>query len=124
MNVVQLLLAAALMWTALPAEKSIPSLNNCEVYFPNAFSPNSDGINDEFKAAIANDCGFASFEINIYHKSGSLVYSSTDSSTGWNGQHRNQPAPADVYYYIAKYTVTANEGEIPQIITGDLSLLR
>ena len=82
MNVVQLLLAAALMWSALPAEKSIPSLNNCEVYFPNAFSPNSDGINDEFKPAIANDCGFASFEINIYHKSGTLVYSSTDSSTG------------------------------------------
>lgn len=124
MNVILLLLAAALTCPALPAEKSIPSLNNCEVYFPNAFSPNSDGINDEFKPAIANNCGFASFEINIYHKSGSLVYNSTDSTSGWDGRHRNQPAPADVYYYIAKYTVTANENEIPQIITGDLSLLR
>ncbi|HKK75637.1 MAG TPA: gliding motility-associated C-terminal domain-containing protein [Saprospiraceae bacterium] len=124
MNVVQLLLAVALMWTAAPAEESAPSLNECEVYFPNAFSPNDDGINDEFKPAIANDCTFVSFEMNIYHKSGSLVFSSTDSTIGWNGRHRNQSAPADVYYYIAKYSVTANEDEIPEIITGDISLLR
>lgn len=124
MNVVQMLLVAALAWIVAPVEKTALTEADCKVYFPNAFSPNNDGINDEFKPTIANDCTFTSFELNIYHRNGSLVFSSTDSSKGWNGEHRNQPASAEVYYYIAKYTVTADEREIPEISTGDLNLLR
>lgn len=125
MNVVQMLLVAALMWTAAPVEKSVnTSSNNCEVYFPNAFSPNDDGINDEFKPELANGCSFTSFEINIYHKNGSLMFSSSDPSLGWNGKHRNEPAPIAVYYYIAKYTFNADEEQFPEISSGDINLLR
>lgn len=124
MNVFHLLFVATLLWTAAPAERSALSLNECVVYFPNAFSPNNDGINDEFRPKIDTDCAFASFEINIYHKSGSLVYSSTESSVGWDGRHRDESAPADVYYFVAKYTFSEDENEIPKIISGDLNLLR
>jgi gliding motility-associated-like protein len=113
------------MWTAAPAENSVPvSLNNCEVYFPNAFSPNNDGINDEFIPELADGCSFTSYEMNIYHKSGSLVFSSTDPTLSWDGSHRNEPAPIAVYYYIVKYTTNAEEETLPDIVTGDINLLR
>lgn len=124
MYIIPLLLSAVLTWSAVSPEINTPPTLACQVYFPNAFSPNDDGVNDEFKPALNSDCAFNSFQLHIYHKSGALMFSSTDGNQGWNGAYRNQPAPAAVYYFIARYTFSDTEAEAPVVITGDLNLLR
>jgi len=55
-------------------------------YFPNAFSPNNDGLNDTFKFEGL----FAkSMTINIFDRQGGLVYSSKDVDFEWDGTFKD-----------------------------------
>jgi gliding motility-associated-like protein len=59
------------------------TIENCSfnVFIPNAFSPNSDGLNDRFKPVGER---IESYEISIYTRWGELIYKSGDSN-GWDG---------------------------------------
>lgn len=64
---------------------------------PNVFTPNGDGINDEFRVAYKS---LAEFEIWIYNRWGRLVYHSTDPGKGWDGNINGRPAAVGTYYYV------------------------
>lgn len=75
----------------------------CEVFVPNAFSPNGDGINDYFKPQLQN--GQILTGMHIYNRLGQLVYNSKDARQGWNGKFENgKVAPSDTYMYLVEYT--------------------
>jgi gliding motility-associated-like protein len=63
---------------------------------PNAFSPNGDQINDEFKISEGI---YANFKMAIFNRWGTLVYYSTDPAKGWNGDYEGQPARSGTYLY-------------------------
>ncbi len=74
--------------------------DNPYVYLPNAFSPNSDGINDLLK--IIHQGIFELEDFRLYNRWGEMVYQTNDIKKGWNGYYKNEPAPVGVYvYYIA-----------------------
>ena len=54
-----------------------------DIYVPNAFSPNSDGHNDVLKAIPAGIRQFRYF--TIFDRWGQLVFSTGNSSIGWDG---------------------------------------
>ena len=76
------------------------------IYIPNIFSPDYDGINDVFYifggpevAQIRN--------FQIYDRWGEQVFRAgniqpNDPSKGWNGTFRGQPAPSGVYAWYAE----------------------
>lgn len=64
---------------------------------PNVFTPNGDGINDEFRVAYKS---LESFEIWVYNRWGRLVYHSTDPGKGWDGNINGRPAAVGTYYYV------------------------
>lgn len=97
---------------------------DCKIYTPNAFSPNDDGINDEFRPLAGEGCSFTNFQLKIFDRNGSLVFQSNSSDEAWDGRFRNEPAPIAVYYYIFSYTATTEQGEEKEIETGEVSLLR
>lgn len=74
---------------------------------PNVFTPNDDGINDDFVVKVLNP---SSYSIIIYDRWGKKVYSSTDPTKYWNGRLNgtNHLAPDGVYYYIIKATCADN----------------
>jgi gliding motility-associated-like protein len=57
--------------------------DDCEIYFPSAFTPNNDGLNDVFR--MLNPYKVTDFHISIYNRWGQVVYESTDPSKGWTG---------------------------------------
>jgi gliding motility-associated-like protein len=69
------------------------------LYFPNAFSPNGDGLNDVFKAS---GTFVESFEMYIYDRWGQLVLKTNDINKGWDGIYRTGDAPQDTYVYKGK----------------------
>lgn len=72
------------------------------VYVPNTFTPNEDGINDLFKftANCVDD-----YEINIYNRWGTLLYTGQRGSPYWDGGTRHGYYVADgVYVYTIEYT--------------------
>ena len=87
---------------------------------PDAFTPNNDGVNDEFCLQGWDVC-ITDFKILIYDRWGEKVFESTDSGFCWNGQYKGKifdPA-VFVYYLNAKLS---NNSEINK--KGNISLIK
>jgi gliding motility-associated-like protein len=54
-----------------------------KMVMPNAFSPNGDGINDEFR--IPPNVTFQLDEFSVYNRWGKKIFSTADITKGWNG---------------------------------------
>lgn len=67
------------------------------LYVPSAFTPNNDGINDQFK--ITAQGRITKFFLSVYNRWGSLVFSSTDINHSWNGSINDIPQPSGVFIY-------------------------
>ena len=75
----------------------------CEVFVPNAFSPNGDGNNDFFNPVLEN--GQILLSMQIFDRWGKLVYNNTSLRRGWNGKYENDlEAGSGTYMYFIKYT--------------------
>jgi gliding motility-associated-like protein len=73
-----------------------------EMYIPNAFTPNGDGMNDVFLAKSNLDLDY--FQMNIYTADGrQILFSSKDIHKGWDGTYRGQRLPHGVYFYNIRY---------------------
>lgn len=70
------------------------------VVFPNAFTPNGDGLNDVF-----NFTGqfVSEYELYIYNRWGELIFFSDNPDRGWNGLINGKQAEAGIYAYKAKF---------------------
>ena len=73
----------------------------CELYLPNTFTPNNDGINEVFKPVY--HCEMTDYELKIYNRMGKLVFSTTDPNIGWNGYYRTSNGIEDIYNYSLQY---------------------
>jgi gliding motility-associated-like protein len=94
------------------------------VFIPNSFSPNFDGLNDVFLPVFSNyGIDNKTFDMEILDRWGSLLYKTTDPTRGWNGsvQNSGEQLKNDVYVYRIKYKDL--EGRIYSKI-GYLSLMK
>ncbi|SEW30161.1 gliding motility-associated C-terminal domain-containing protein [Chitinophaga arvensicola] len=73
-----------------------------EIYVPNAFSPNGDGLNDYFRFIPVGIVTYKFFR--IFNRWGTEIYSSTDFRGGWDGTFKGAPAPVDTYIWILEGT--------------------
>nr|WP_294944843.1 gliding motility-associated C-terminal domain-containing protein [uncultured Mucilaginibacter sp.] len=71
-----------------------------DIYIPNTFTPNNDGINDTW-AIEGLDADKTSL-IKVFNRYGNEVYSSKGYAIPFRGENRGKKVPAGVYYYILK----------------------
>lgn len=70
------------------------------LYVPNAFSPNGDGNNDDFKPIVL---GMKSLDIfRVYNRWGQLLYSSTNTKKGWDGTFGGKAQDPATYVWYAE----------------------
>lgn len=71
---------------------------------PNAFTPNGDDVNEEFKG-IGVFAGMREFEMQVFDRWGNLIFSSRDPDEGWNGMvaGTGKKAPPGLYVYLVRY---------------------
>ncbi|MDC9722343.1 MAG: gliding motility-associated C-terminal domain-containing protein [Urechidicola sp.] len=74
---------------------------NCPPTIPDGFSPNGDGINEEFNIVGLYDI-FVNFKLEIYNRWGALVYEGNQQTLKWNGRLKNNKelVPVGIYYYV------------------------
>ncbi len=96
-----------------------------DIYIPNVFSPNSDGINDVFYI-YSNELVIKEIsQLSIYDRWGNKVFEknnfpANDPSFGWDGFFRSEKMNVGVFVYWTK-VILENDEEI--ILKGDLTLL-
>lgn len=66
------------------------------ILIPNTFTPNGDGLNDQF--VIQGLVAFDQVEINIFNRWGNVLYAHQNYDNSWNGQGLND----GTYYYLIK----------------------
>ncbi len=86
---------------------------------PNAFTPNGDGENDQFRAVI--DEGVEIVEMTIVSRWGQTMYSASGNQ-GWDGKFNGKNAPSDTYLYLIKYRLDP-KSEVVEL-KGALTLIR
>jgi gliding motility-associated-like protein len=73
------------------------------IYIPNAFTPNSDGLNDGFKA---EGVGIAQFKLQVFDRWGKMIFESDDINKGWDGSVNGKgdagTTKSDVYVWKAE----------------------
>lgn len=95
----------------------------CNIFIPDAFTPNGDGLNDVIKIKQAGG-GVILGEFRIYNKWGQEIFSTRDINQGWNGSFLGKEQSADTFYYIVTYQCN-DLGTISQkIAKGSFILIR
>jgi gliding motility-associated-like protein len=95
-----------------------------DLYFPNTFSPNGDGVNDHFYPFSKNSNPILYFA--IYDRWGEQIFLAKDihsnqEAQGWNGKFNDQDVIPGVYIYIIEYL--NSEGNITKK-NGDINVIR
>jgi gliding motility-associated-like protein len=71
-----------------------------ELYVPNAFTPNGDGLNDLFYPFPVGIKSINYFK--VFNRWGQLLFSSTTLYKGWDGKLRGVEQPSGVYAFMAQ----------------------
>ncbi|QIL38439.1 T9SS type B sorting domain-containing protein [Pedobacter sp. HDW13] len=90
-----------------------------DISFPTAFSPNFDGVNDNFKAKEGSRA--FNFQMQIFDRRGAIIFSSNKLYDAWNGDFKGEPAPVGTYFWVASFTTQENKKIIKK---GSVTLIR
>lgn len=71
------------------------------LFIPNAFTPNNDGVNDEFYIPNAQ---LNNFDFTVFDRWGNEVYRTYNSSFRWNGEQNGQQIPTGTYVFLLSAT--------------------
>lgn len=94
------------------------SIGESALRCPNAFSPNGDGVNDEWKVSYKS---IVSYECHIYNRWGQEMKSMTDPSEGWDGRYGGKYVPTGAYYYVIK--AVGSDGR-KYNLSGDINIVK
>jgi len=88
------------------------------LYIPNTFTPNGDGLNDEF---YVSGFGFSDLTLEIFDRWGVQLFTSNDISRGWNGRYKGQDCQIATYIYKLSYSTFGGKLTTK---TGHVNLVR
>jgi gliding motility-associated-like protein len=95
----------------------VPELT-CVIGAELKFTPNADGINDEWD--INNLAYYPDFVLIVYNRWGQKVHEQKDTYEPWDGIYLGSPLPSATYYYVI-YPYGRKNNE--DIIKGQVTLI-
>lgn len=97
-----------------------PASGSCgDVFFPNAFTPNADALNDEF-GPMGNIAAISNYLLFIYNRYGELVFYTRNPSIRWNGFYKGKQLSGS-YAWAATFTY---KGNIKREEKGTVTIIR
>ena len=88
-------------------------------FFPNAFTPNNDGKNDQIKPSVTGR--LQAYHISIYNRYGQKVFESSDPSSGWDGKINGSPQNQGAFTWQVNYQFNNRQ---PVFLKGSFLLIR
>jgi gliding motility-associated-like protein len=92
----------------------------CSLLLPNAFTPNGDGMNDNFRPLHA--CDMEDYSMTIFNRYGEKIYFSKDPLEGWDGKLKGGLLNMGGYVWTVVYTKTSTKQKIQK--QGTVLLMR
>jgi len=70
-----------------------------DIFIPNSFTPNQDGINENWRPKTTYIIPFDNYSLTIFDRWGKVAFETDNPLEGWNGERNNGMATAGVYNY-------------------------
>lgn len=103
------------------AEVTIPLDFSCiGVYFPTAFTPNGDGLNDRF-GPLGSIAAISDYRLSIYNRWGEKVFFSNDPVQKWNGNTQGVKTGNNIFVWYAEFSL---QGQPKELRKGTVTLIR
>lgn len=83
-------------------ERIIKVLNHCLIEVPTAFTPNNDGLNDQFRPH--NALKAINYHFRVFNRWGQLVFESRNWMEKWDGKINGLTQETGVYVWVLSYT--------------------
>lgn len=79
----------------------------CNVFIPDAFTPNGDNINDRFEIKYSDVCDVTSYHLMVFDRWGRLVYEakSANPDLAWDGKFEGKEMQGGVYIWNLQMTI-------------------
>jgi gliding motility-associated-like protein len=71
-----------------------------DIYIPNAFSPNNDGLNDTWNIPALE--AYPGFELLVFNRYGEVVFENRGTVRPWDGRYKSTDLPMGAYVYIIR----------------------
>jgi gliding motility-associated-like protein len=92
------------------------------IFVPNAFTPNNDGKNDQFKIQGLN---ITHVKMDVYNRWGEKIFSESGNHVGWDGKFQNQEVPEGVYIVVTEVSYRDNNNVLRiKYLRQSIQLLR
>lgn len=75
-------------------------------YIPNAFTPNNDGKNDNFKPILLGNIN--QYQFTIFNRWGQSIFQSTTPAQGWDGTLKGDMQPSGTFVWICTYQLAGS----------------
>jgi gliding motility-associated-like protein len=69
-----------------------------QLYIPNAFTPNGDGLNDNWD--IETLIAYPGAEVKVFNRYGQIIFDNNGKNIWWDGTFKGEPQSAGAYIYI------------------------
>lgn len=92
------------------------------LYLPTAFTPDGDGINDEFGPLTTAEPDQLVYWFRIFDKNGEVVFSSDKLHEKWDGTFKGKPCPPGIYLY--RCVAKVRDGSRDLSTSGRVTLIR
>ncbi|MGB1103794.1 MAG: gliding motility-associated C-terminal domain-containing protein [Crocinitomicaceae bacterium] len=92
-------------------------------YIENAFTPDGDLFNENFKPIFSAGLDIYDYHLVIYNRWGEIVFESYDASKGWDGSYGGtRPAPSGTYVWSIDFGDLSSDKK--HSYTGHVNLIR
>ena len=96
--------------------------DNYLFYMPSSFSPNQDGINDEFGPVMNGVAD--NYVFNIYNRWGEVIFTSTEDFPTWNGDYNNNGVLCPLGVYVWKIELLDQVNDVYKEYIGNVTMVR
>lgn len=102
-------------------QQTLEVTNPIILYVPNAFTPDGDQYNNEFKPILAGGYDPYNYELTIFNRWGEILFESLNAQIGWPGTYGGKLVPEGSYVWQIR---VKNENGITEMHRGHVSVLK
>ncbi|NQX99356.1 MAG: gliding motility-associated C-terminal domain-containing protein, partial [Flavobacteriales bacterium] len=94
------------------------------IYVPNAFTPDGDGLNDVFVPVLYGYENFKEYGFLIFNRWGEIIFETNKEGIGWPGTYKNEKVQLGVYTWKLNFSAIENNNLITHKKIGRVTIVQ